>query len=177
MMSRQGHSWHTEWWGQRCGGRKECGLFGDSKQLREVTANGGEHESQEVAKMSGSTAVQMLLASSNRNPNQKSLNNEPILLAHTTRYPEMGWLQGWLILCGSVTLSRTQIYPSFCSAIPSELTSISAVGPHGHKMGARVPHITCEHYDIKEKKRDHFLPLFLCFIIKETFLQGLSFPH
>lgn len=89
----------------------------------------------------------------------------------------MGWLQGWLILCGSVTLSRTQIYPSFCSAIPSELTSISAVGPHGHKMGARVPHITCEHYDIKEKKRDHFLPLFLCFIIKETFLQGLSFPH
>lgn len=72
-MSGQGHSWQTEWWGQRCRGKNQCGVFGDGEQLRKVTAKDGEHKSWEVAEdgaeKSGTIVVRMLLATSNRNSN------------------------------------------------------------------------------------------------------------
>lgn len=65
--------------------------------------------------------------------------------------------------------SRTQMFLSFCSAVPSGFTSISGLCLHGQKMAARFPDITWEHYD--KKKRDYFFPWCLCFISKETFLK------
>lgn len=43
------------------------------------------------------------------------------------------------------------MYRSCCSAIPCQLTSISGLCPHDHKMAARVPVITQNHDDISRR--------------------------
>lgn len=126
--------------------RKSVTIFGVNAQLREVTAKGGKHEIWEVAddksEISGSIAVRRLWPQVTETPTRSGLNSESVLLSHITRCPEVGWLQDWLILCGSMTLSRNQMYLSFCSAIPGSSPSISGLCPHGHKMAARVPDIS-----------------------------------
>lgn len=155
-------------------------MFGDSEHLREVTAKGGEHESQELAddeaEMLSPVAIRMLWPQVTETPNRSGLNNEPVLLPHITRCPEVRQLQGWFNSAWLDDIVRESDLSS-CSAISREWTSISGLRPHGHKMATRVPDIPQDHYDIKQKKKDYFFsPRCLCLSARKPFLKAPTFP-
>lgn len=90
------------------------------------------------AEMLCPVAVRMLWPQVMETPTRSGLYNESILLPSIASCPEVGWLQGWLILHGSMTLSRTQI-SLLCHLLWVDFHL--RLCPHGHKMVARVPDI------------------------------------